>query len=366
MLAAFGLNRNSFWGWLCASSIVLSLIVSGCVISPRRLPGGGTPTPTPTPSGTPTPTPGATPEGKLYVSVSGTNSIVRFDQALTASGNVVPAATISGANTKLSAPAYIFLDVANDRLYVANSGDLSIVIFDGISTKNGNVAPMRTIAGANAALVAPTDVSLDKGRDRLYVADDTAIRVWTAASTVSGDIAPARILAPGFAVSAILNDGPNDRLYVADQIGNAIHVYDNASALASGPITASRTLVGTNTHLSNPGGIQIDGAGRLVVSNSKPPGSITIFNNAAGVNGNVAPVAEIAGANTGFNVPDQIVVDTAGAGSVYNADPSAARVAIFNNLSTAAGNIAPNRSITGPGTTLGGGLPQGLALDTTR
>jgi hypothetical protein len=124
--------------------------------------------------------------------------------------------------------------------------------------------------------------------------------------------------------------------------------------------------MGANTHLSNPGGIQIDGAGRLVVSNSKPPGSITIFNNAAGVTGNTTPVAEITGVNAGFNVPDQIVLNTAGAGSVYNVDPGAARVAVFNNLSTATGNIVPNQSITGPATTLTGGLPQGVALDTTR
>src|SRR5690242_14765437 len=105
MFRVFGLKRSFSWGWLCAVSFLLILVASGCVISPRRLPGdivpGTTPTPTPTPSATPTPTPGATPaQGKLYVSNSGNNSIIRFDQALTASGNAPPAATISGANTK--------------------------------------------------------------------------------------------------------------------------------------------------------------------------------------------------------------------------------------------------------------------------
>ena len=78
------------------------------------------------------------------------------------------------------------------------------------------------------------------------------------------------------------------------------------------------------------------------------------------------PAAEIVGSNTGFGVPDQIVVNTTGTGSVYNADPGAARVAIFN-LSTAGGNIAPNRTIFGPSTTLTvAGQPVGVALDTTR
>src|SRR5262249_36817472 len=203
-----GLNRKGLWGWLCASLFVFSLIVSGCVISPRRSPGGGTPTPTPTPSGTPTPTPGATPEGKLYVSNLGANSILRFDQALTASGNIVPGATISGGSTRLSGPAYINLDAGNDRLYVANTNtaDPYILIFDNISTKSGDAAPDRVISGASTTLAAPTDVALDKGRDLLYVADGNNIHVFASASSATGDTPPARNLSAAFAVLALFID----------------------------------------------------------------------------------------------------------------------------------------------------------------
>lgn len=372
MFRVFGFSRNLMWGWLCAASLVLLLVISGCVISPRRTlgGGGGTPTPTPTPTGspTPTPTPSGTPQGKLYVSNAGNNSIVRFDQALTASGNIVPAATISGTNTTLKAPAFIFLDTAADRLYVANNGDLSIVIFDNVSTKSGNVAPERTISGSNTLLGSPTDVSLDKGRDLLYVADDTNIEVFSSASTAMGNIAPARSLDAQFTVSAIFIDGANDRLYAAVPAANSIAVYDNASTLASGPITATRTIQGAATHLATPDGIQIDGGGRLVVSNaSSTSPSITIYNNAATADANLAPSSEISGSNTGFGVPSQIVVDTTGSGTLYNADPGVGRVAIYSNLSSSTGNIAPNRIIFGPGTTLTiTGAPHGVALDRTR
>ncbi len=346
---------------LCVGVFCLLLVV-GCVISPRRtLGGGGTPTPTPTAS--PTPTPSAA--GKLYVSNGGANSILRFDNALTASGNIVPAATITGGNTKLNAPAYITLDAAADRLYVANRDDVSVLIFDNISTKTGDVAADRTITGAQTTLVTPTDVSLDKGRNLLYVADGTDIHVFASASTVTGDVAPARNLSTGFAVSAILIDGANDRLYAANQAGNAIAVFDSASTL-NNIVSANRTIQGVATHLATPGGLQIDGLGRLVVSNSSPA-SITIYPNAAVSNGNIAPTGEIVGSNTGMSVPDQIVVNTAGTGSVYNADPQAARVAVFTNLSTATGNIAPARSIVGPSTGLTvAGKPVGVALDATR
>src|SRR5262249_7809638 len=148
-------------------------------------------------------------------------------------------------------------------------------------------------------------------------------------------------------------------LYAADQTGNAIAVFDGASTL-NGSVSANRTIQGLATHLASPAGIQIDGIGRLVVSNATAS-SITIYSNAATANGNLAPAAEIIGSSTGFSVPDQIVVTTTSTGAVYNVDPGAARVAVFPNLNTATGNVAPNRQFVGPGTTLTtGGQPVGV------
>src|SRR5882672_3004347 len=76
------------WFLSCCFGLLLSYLLAGCVISPRR----------PVPGATPTPTPGT--GGKLYVSKQGANAILRFDSALTASGNVAPATTISGAGTQ--------------------------------------------------------------------------------------------------------------------------------------------------------------------------------------------------------------------------------------------------------------------------
>lgn len=293
------------------------------------------------------------------------NTLLRFDNAFTANGNATPAATIVGTATTFNSPGFMTLDAANDRLFIADTGDLSVLIYDSISTKNGNVAPSRIIAGAATNLLSPTDVSLDKVRNLLYVADDLVIHVYASASTVNGNPAPVRDLSVKFQLSGIYIDGANDRLYVADQAGNAVAVYDHASTL-NGPITANRAVQGVNnTHLSGPGSVQVDGAGRLVVSNASGP-SITIYANAATADNDVAPVAEIFGANTGLSVPDQIFVDTTGSGTLYNADPGAARVAVFANLNTANGNTAPTRSIAGTNTGLTASGPVGLALDNTR
>jgi hypothetical protein len=299
---------------------------------------------------------------------------LRFDNAFTANDDATPAATISGANTTLNSPSFMTLDAAADRLYVANTGDLSVVIFDGVSTKTGtvNIAPTRTIAGVQTGLLQPTDVALDKGRDMLYVADDIDIFVFNSASAAAtnGNVPFARDISPGFAVSAIFIDATNNRLYAADQAADAIAIFDNASTL-NGTVNPTRVIQGLATHLAVPSGVAIDGAGRLIVSNvgngTTIPPTITIYANAAIADGNIAPVAEITGSNTGMSTPDQIVVDRTGTGTLYNADPGAARIAAFANLNTANSNISPTRSINGPSTGMTvGSQPVGVALDTTR
>ena len=364
MIQVFRLKRILTPTRLCVAVFCI-LLMAGCVISPRRIVGGGGGTPTPTPSATPTPTPNPAATGKLYVLNSGSNSILRFDNAFTANGNAAPAATITGSSTTLNNPGFMTLDTAADRLYIADTNDVSILIYDNISTRNGNVAPQRIIAGAQTNLLTPTDVSLDKVRNLLYVADDLDIHVFASASTATANVAPARDLTVSFVLSRIFIDGTNDRLYVVDEAANAVAVFDAASTL-NGTITPNRVLQGAATHLATPADVQVDGLGRLVVSNASPP-SITIYTNAAGVTANQAPVAEIVGSGTGMVVPNQIVIDPTGTGTLYNADPGAARIAIFSGLNTANGNIGPNRAIVGAGTTLSvGSQPIGVALDNTR
>jgi hypothetical protein len=354
--------------YICAVAFCLLLIV-GCVISPRRIVGGGGGTPTPTPTATPTPNPAAT--GKLYVSNSGASSILRFDNAFTANSTATPAATISGINTTLKSPAFITLDAAADRLYIANTNGPSVLVYDNVSTRTGtvNVAPTRTIIGGKTGLLGPTDVALDKGRDLLYVADGIDIIVFTSASTADQDTQFARDIVVGFSISAIFLDATDNRLYVANQAADAIAVFDSASTLDS-TVSANRVVQGAATHLAAPGGVQVDGLGRLVVSNvgtSTRPPTITIYANAAIANSNIAPVAEITGANTGVINPDQIAIDRTGTETLYNADPGAGRIAVFAGFNTANSNIQPTRSITGASTGLTvSGRPVGVAVDNTR
>ena len=341
------------WYLSCCFALLLAYLLAGCVVSPRR----------PVPGATPTPTPGSG-TGKLYVSNQASNAILRFDNATTTSNNVAPGATIAGGNTGIASPQYLFVDQSADRLFVANPGTSSILIFDAVSTKTGanNIAPTRTISGLATLLGSPSDLALDKGRDMLYVADSLNVLVFNAASnsTTTGNVSAARNIPVGFIPSAIFLDATNDRLYVADTVGSMVHVYDNASTLNSLTlITANRTISGG---MASPAGLQIDSAGRLIVSNSANA-SITIYTGAATANGTVTPVATISGTSTGLGSPNQIALDASGTGTLYIADPGTAEIPIYSNLSTANNNLAPTRTINGASTTLGQNV--GVALDTT-
>lgn len=336
-------------------SLLLILVLAGCVISPRRtvVSGGGG---------------GGNAQGKLYVSNDSNNSIVRFDNAFTANNDVTPGAVISGSATQLSNPQYLFLDTAADRLFVANANASSILVFDTVSTKTGNAAPTRVIT--SGSLGTPTDVALDKGRDLLYVADTNQVLVFANASTVTGTTIPARSIQPGFTPGAILIDAASDRLFATDPTTNSINIFDGASTL-NGTVLVSRRLVGSNTQLAQPFGLQIDTAGRLVVANFAPA-SITIYANAATTNGNLAPVATISGSNTTLAGPTQITINTvASGGELFVADPFGGNVPVFANIGSVTGNqnIAPTRNITGSNTTITGttsATARGVAIDTTR
>lgn len=343
------------------AALLFSLLLSGCVISPRRTVGGGaTPTPTPTPQ------PGA--QGKLYVANAGDDSILRFDNAASANSNLAPAAIISGTNSGLNAPNYIFLDSTNDRLYVTNQGGASILVFDSASTlTTGDPAPTRTITGANTGLTIPVDVAVDAVRDLLYVVNGVHVLVFSPASTVANDAPFARDITPGFAPSAMFLDAASDRLFLADSVGNAIDVYNNASTLTSGTPTATHIVRGPSTKLNQPVGIAVDAVGKLIVSNLGSQ-SITVYPNAEGADADVPAQVEITGATTTLSSPAQIAVNNSDVlVELFVANTDGGNVPIFSDLGANDGNIAPSRNITGPATNLSPtGAATGIALDPNR
>src|SRR5215470_5406185 len=253
--------------------IVFLFLLAGCQISPRRgtiSSGGG----------------GGGTGGQLYISTP--SSILHFNNAETATGNVAPVSTITGASTQLSSPQHLFLDAPNDRLYVANQGGHSILVFDGVSALTGTVnqTPTRVISGAATNLAAPIDVALDPTNNLLYVADGTSILVFAGATTVTGNTPPVRSINSGVSIGGLFLDAPNNQLYFSDPGDNIVNRLDGASTQDVVSVVGG-AIAGANTGLSQPRGLALDGSGRLLVSNSATPASITVYPGAATATGNI-------------------------------------------------------------------------------
>jgi DNA-binding beta-propeller fold protein YncE len=129
----------------------------------------------------------------LYVANAGiTNQVLVFNNADIAHGNnnITPLRAIPIS----SASAGIFVDVMADRLY-ASSGN-SVLVFDGASTANIGSAPSRTVSGGGSMLSQPRDIFVDTSTDRLYVANAgvDSVLVFNSASTVNDPATPNRTI----------------------------------------------------------------------------------------------------------------------------------------------------------------------------
>ena len=328
------------------------------------------------------------PQGKLYVAVpffppSDNGAILRFDDPAMLNGNVTPAATITGSATGMDlGVSGTALDNKNDRLFVLDnvSAVSSILVYDHISTKSGNIAPDRVISGPATHLIAMGTMVMDNTRDILYVTgffDSTTNRVeiltFKNASTASGNVAPSTILQmdpPGAAASDLALDQTNDRLFLLTN-AQSIQVFDHASTLTSGLMVPNRVIAGVNTGLTAPNHMALDPAGRLLVGNTataSTSASIVIFANAAAASGNIVPTATISGPTTGFNIagPQAMTVVT-GPGSSPSGDlylnVDLGNVLVFKNIGTANGNVSPDHLFF---VATNGSANLGLSFDNSR
>ena len=313
------------------------------------------PSPTPTPSQSATPTPTPTTAG---IVVANQSSLVV--DAAGSNGNVTPSAFISGAKTQLGGPLGAEVGIAFDssgNIYIA---DDKIKVFPPGS--DGDVAPSAVINGTGFA----HGVALDS-MGNVY-ASNTAGQVGPNSITVYpaggvGSVAPTATISgtnTGLAVPEGIALDANANIYVVNSPDTAAYSVTVFAAGSNGNVAPSATIAGANTELSFPRGIALDSNGNIYVANSTGGlgkiGSVTIY--PAGSNGDVTPSATIFGSiNTELNEPDGIAVDSHGNIYVSNAGAPGA-VTVYTAGSN--GDVAPIVSIGGPDTKIGG--PVGVAI----
>ncbi len=292
------------------------------------------------------------PAGKLYIAGGDAKTIFAFASANTISGNVAPTSEITGTNTQLNGPYGIAYDSRSDSIIVGNVYGNNVLIFDNVSTMNGDVAPTRTITG----LDSPEDIAIDQDRNLLYVTVTHGVAVFANASTVNGSAAPVSLItgtATGFSGDAdkrLFLDTKNNRLYVTDPGSFAVMIFDNISTL-NGEVAPNRIISSTTPTFDFIWGIAVDVSRDLLYVSDQNTKTITVFANASTASGNIAPTRTIGGAATTMNGPSDIYIDSA-ADILYVADAFGDQVLIWNSASTIDGNIAPSRSIVGANTGL--------------
>jgi hypothetical protein len=80
-----------------------------------------------------------------------TDSVTAYPR--TANGNVAPLRTLAGAATGLGGPAGLAVDLIHDELLVSNQNNNSVRAYPRLAS--GNTAPLRTISGAATGLNTP-------------------------------------------------------------------------------------------------------------------------------------------------------------------------------------------------------------------
>lgn len=154
-------------------------------------------------------------------------------------------------------------------------------------------------------------------------------------------------------------------IYVTNNAGPGQHPRDDrvlAFALdANGNVPPIAEIAGSKSRLPYPRAVALDGSRNLYVSNYTPLQrlkNIDVF--AAGATGDAAPARSIAGSATELHAPGALSVDDSGA--IYSLDQYSAGSGCFDpthgcwavNVYAAGadGNVAPVRSIRGPATKL--------------
>jgi len=268
-----------------------------------------------------------------------------------ANGNVVPIRTIAGAKTGLDVP----FDLAQDRggrLYVTNARSASPSITVYPAGANGDVAPIQTIAGSETGLSVPKGIAIQRDRE-IYVVDGygdrSRIAIFAAGS--NGNVPPLRTISgphtgldhpEGIAIDT------NGYIYVTNRPrnDNSVKVYPPG---ASGDTAPVRTVRGPHTRLENfVHGIGLDTAGRIYVAISTvsvAKGEVLVF--ATGANGDVAPVQEISGSKTELNTSEGLAVLN---GRLYVGNYYADSITVYPT--GASGDSPPIQTIAGSNTGL--------------
>jgi hypothetical protein len=262
-------------------------------------------------------------------------------------------------------PAVLAIQPPHQSLFAAdpNPGGGGIYVF--APGANGNVAPIRAITGANTNITEAYSVSLDAA-GFIYEADQATAKINVFAPDANGNVAPIRTIAgpnTGFIYPATVwgtaIDAAGDLWAVVVNLSTFTNGYlEEFAPGANGNVAPIATIAGSNALNNNSDTVAIDAAGKI----HQAIYGISLLTFAPGSNGNVAPILDISGSNA-FPSSGLYQMAFDANGNQYVAQQSAAGTdGIYGWSLSATGNVAPTFSLVGANTTLNTHV-RGIAFD---
>ena len=155
---------------------------------------------------------------RLYLGDDSNKEVRVFDNASALNNTVTADRVITGFDTILG----VQVDTINNILYVTNRSPTNVYTiraYNGASGLFGAATPARIITPSNGTDLPVGDLFMDAANDRLYVAGgtNTLVMVFNAASTKDGTVTPAKTLffpiTFGSNLKTVVVDTANNRLY---------------------------------------------------------------------------------------------------------------------------------------------------------
>ncbi len=267
-----------------------------------------------------------------------------------------------GTDSPVTGPGMLFVTVGDYGSIL----DPSVAIFEMASALSGDSTPDRYLAGAQTGFQALPYLCnhVAEADNDLYLGDSTAdaILIFSPATSVDGNTAPDRILqganVPLQIPQSITVDASRDILYVLDVGQDKIYVWDNAATI-DGNVAPDRTITG----FSLPRDIAVDQTNDRLYVCTNSGYQIWVLNNASTQNGAVVINRNINGIDTQLNHAWGIELDRS-RDRLYAACRSNSAILVFDNVDTINGNTAPLNVISGAAT--GISVPIDIALDRQR
>jgi hypothetical protein len=224
-------------------------------------------------------------------------AIVVMDNAST---TLSSARKITGPATTLRSPHQIAIDSANDLLYVINEDIVGthILVFGPASTISGNVAPIHSFDPGNV----PLTIALDSANNRLFVSTGLSIEIYDNASTLSGPVTPNRTISgPLTQINApagpLALDNAGHLIMATKNFPSTVLVFANAATANGNVVPATSSVIAVNA----PTQLAVSPSGDLYVVDGNP--ALNVYSNIATASGNLTPSRVITGSNTGLDPP---------------------------------------------------------------